>query len=183
MPFVFYCITDTCTFPCGDKVKKNGVMVIWACMFVPKVWNHLDATYCDFSLIIAKEKYKSTKDSKLYSHVAFAFHNVAKWLCFRKMYRCGKFESPPWMMPDASLSIISAFFRKVHASFEWWWLDDDDDDDDDFFSKSCMIEWNLTHQQRKNWNAAFHLEFQYTRKIKSFKPKKCPMASHRQTHA
>jgi hypothetical protein len=47
-------------------------------MFVPKVWNHLDATYCDFSLIIAKEKYKSTKDSKLYSHVAFAFHNVAK---------------------------------------------------------------------------------------------------------
>jgi hypothetical protein len=80
--------------PLWGQGKKNGVMVIWACMFVPKVWNHLDATYCDFSLTTAKEKYKSTKDSKLHPHVAFAFHNVAKWWCFRKNVSMRKVRKP-----------------------------------------------------------------------------------------
>jgi hypothetical protein len=44
------------------------------CMFVPKVWNHfLDATYCEFSFSTAKEKYKSIRDSTLYSHVGLYY--------------------------------------------------------------------------------------------------------------
>jgi hypothetical protein len=162
MPFVFYCITDTCTFPCGDKVKK---MVSWlyehACLY-PKsgtTWMQ----HIVISLLLQQKRNTSQLKTLNYTHMShLRFTMLPSDGVSGKMYRCGKFESPPWMMPDASLSIISAFFRKVHASFEWWWLDDEDDDDD-FFSKSCMIEWNLTHQQRKNWNAAFHFEFQYTR--------------------
>jgi hypothetical protein len=54
--------------------------VMFICMFVPKIWNHLlvDATYCEFSLTKAKEKYKSIRDSTLYWHVGLYYAPLLK---------------------------------------------------------------------------------------------------------
>lgn len=70
MPFVFYFITDT--FPSVAWTRS----CLYACLY--KVWNHLDATYCEFSLTIAKEKYKSIGDSKLCSHVGLYYASLLK---------------------------------------------------------------------------------------------------------